>query len=116
MVSQTEKQRWTPDRSQYSTMSTDCLRNSFLVDGLFCADEICLVITDLDRAIVGGVVPLERDLTFEVPDELRACYFCERRELGIINLGGSGSVHVDGESINLDESECLYVGLGNRNI
>ena len=115
-MSQTENQRWTPDRSQYSTMSTDRLRSSFLVDGLFRADEICLVITDLDRAIVGGAVPLERDLTLEVPDELRASHFCQRRELGIINFGGSGSVHVDGELFNLDESECLYVGLDSREI
>ncbi len=49
-MSPTEKQRWTADRGQYSTISTDCLRDSFLVDGLFCADEICLVITNLDRA------------------------------------------------------------------
>jgi 4-deoxy-L-threo-5-hexosulose-uronate ketol-isomerase len=97
-------------------MSTDRLRSSFLVDGLFCADEICLVITDLDRAIVGGAIPLEQDLTLEVPDELRASYFCQRRELGIINLGGPGTVRVDGELIHLDESECLYVGLGSREI
>lgn len=115
-MSQTETQRWTPDRGQYSTLSTDRLRSSFLVESLFLADEIGLVITDLDRVVVGGVVPRERSLKLEAPDELRVSHFCQRRELGIFNVGGSGSVHVDGESFELDESECLYVGLGRQEV
>lgn len=97
-------------------MSTEGLRNSFLVDGLFRGGEICLMVTDLDRAIVGGASPLEQILSLETPDELRASYFCHRRELGMINIGGPGTVHVDDESIQLDESECLYVGLGSQQI
>ncbi len=88
--------RYCPDPLRAEAMSTEELRGSFLVDSLFAADRISLVFSDLDRAIVGPAVPATRALALEATPELRAGYFCERRELGVLNIGGPGKVTVDG--------------------
>lgn len=100
----------------YPSFTTEQLRNSYHLDGLFKAGELQLVYTDLDRAIVGSAVPTSAALVLEAGDQLRADYFCERRELGVINLGQAGTITVDGTSYEMANRECLYIGRGSKEI
>lgn len=97
-------------------MDTEQLRSNFLVASLFAPGRLELVYTDTDRAIVGSLVPTESPLRLAVDSELRANYFCERRELGILNIGGQGTVTVDGRGFSMDRLDCLYVGRGSREV
>lgn len=106
--------RHLPDPIRQDQMSTAELRASFLVDSLFVEDEVVLVWCDADRAVVGSAVPRRGPLTLDAPPELRAATFCERRELGLLNIGGAGSVHVDGTRYPLAHRDALYVGRGSR--
>jgi len=105
-----------PGIHEYPLLDTDSLRAGYLLEDLFLEGEIILVATDLDRAIVGSVVPLVSPLSLDAGPGMRADHFCERRELGILNLGGTGSVTVDGISHELAKLDCLYVGRGARDI
>jgi 4-deoxy-L-threo-5-hexosulose-uronate ketol-isomerase len=100
----------------YPNFCTEDLRDSYLLEGLFQTGELSLTYTDLDRAIIGSAVPTSEALVLEAGDQLRADYFCERRELGIINLGEAGSVTVDGTDYAMGKCECLYVGRGSKAI
>jgi 4-deoxy-L-threo-5-hexosulose-uronate ketol-isomerase len=106
------KVRYTPDPVRVDRMSSEELRASFLVDSLFAADSISLVYSDLDRAIVGSAVPATKTLSLGAAPELRAATFCERRELGVLNIGGPGTVTVDGVEHPLAGRDGLYVGRG----
>ena len=97
-------------------LDTEELRSRFLIDDLFVEGELVLSYCDIDRVIVGSACPTSTPLSLDAVDELRAAYFCERRELGIINIGESGGVIVDGESYSLANRECLYVGRGSKSI
>lgn len=112
----TQSHRWIPTPDQYPTMTTQQLRDQFLVEGLFEPDAIHLQITDLDRAIAGGAMPVNTELKLPIPEQLRADYFCQRRELGIINIGGAGTVTVDETQHKLNNKECLYVGRGSKQV
>ncbi|NWK55593.1 5-dehydro-4-deoxy-D-glucuronate isomerase [Verrucomicrobiaceae bacterium N1E253] len=95
---------------------TQQLRDSYILEDLFNINELQLVYTDLDRAIVGSAVPTDTPLTLKAGDQLRSDYFCQRRELGVINFGNKGSITVDGTSYPLEKLECLYVGKGSQTI
>lgn len=97
-------------------MTTDELRESFLVEQLMQADKITLVYSHYDRVIVGGVKPVNSAVTLETNEELKAEYFLERRELGIINVGGSGVVIADGVTYDVDKMSCLYLGKGTKDV
>ncbi len=97
-------------------MSSAELRASFLVDDLFKPGRLDLVWTDLDRAVLGSAVPLEQKLVLTAPPELRSAYFTERRELGVLNLGGAGAITVDGNRQVMAGSDGLYVGRGSEQI
>lgn len=94
---------------------TQQLREEFLIDDLMQEDEIVLVYSHYDRYIAGSAVPLS-DLRLETIDPLKAGYFLERREMGIINVGGSGSIVVDGVSHSLGFKDALYIGSGNKEV
>lgn len=96
-------------------MSTEELRQAFLVDRLFAPGEVRLVYTDLDRMIVGGVVPRE-EMRLNGSRELGTAYFTERREVGVINLGGLGTVRVGGKAFELERLDCLYIGCGEEDV
>lgn len=102
------------DPVRFPTMRSAELRSSFLADGLFEAGQTAFAYTDLDRAVVGGVMPAGGPLLLPNPAELRAEFFLERRELGVLNTGGAGVVVVDGESFPMEKLDCLYVGRGSR--
>ena len=104
------------DPVRYPRMTTQELRDSFLVESLYQPDAIKLTYVDLDRAVVGMAAPLASPLDLPTSPELRATYFTERRELGALNIGGSGIVHVNGTSYDLNNLDLLYIGRGNANV
>jgi 4-deoxy-L-threo-5-hexosulose-uronate ketol-isomerase len=108
--------RYAPDPIRFQHMTTTEARDDFLVERLFTKGEIDMVYSDVDRAIVGSAVPLEQSLELSSADEIRAAYFCERRELGVLNIGGDGAVKVDGEVYPLAKEDGLYIGRGSETI
>ena len=98
------------------TYDTDRLRHDFLIQDLFVADEIKTVYSQIDRIIVGAATPAKNTLTLEAGAELRAQYFLERREMGIINIGGSGTVTVDGKDYKFKYKDGMYIGMGAKEI
>lgn len=95
---------------------TDRLRKSFLMETVMSADEINLTYTLYDRMIYGGVMPVNQTLELTAFNELKAQHFLDRRELGIINVGGKGVVTVDGLEYEVDFKEALYVGCGKKEV
>ena len=95
---------------------TERLRNDFLIQNLFPADDFKLVYSQIDRIIVGGCMPVNKELTLEAGSELKAAYFLERREMGIINIGGKGTVTVDGKAYEFKYRDGMYVGMGAKEI
>jgi 4-deoxy-L-threo-5-hexosulose-uronate ketol-isomerase len=108
--------RLSPSQTEYLTLSTDQLHAAFLVESLFTSGVFELIYTDTDRAIIGSAVPTTSPLKLTAAAELRAAFFCERRELGILNIGGQGTVAVDGQQFEMAERDCLYVGRGSQNV
>ena len=104
------------DPIRYRTMTTDQLRETFLVTDLFQPGIIGLTYVDLDRTVIGSVVPLAEPLLLPTDDALKAAYFTERRELGILNIGSHGTVTVNGTPHALGKLDALYVGRGNREV
>lgn len=95
---------------------TERLRKSFLMERVMDADEINLTYTLYDRMIYGGVMPVNQALKLETFNELKAEHFLDRRELGVINIGGNGVVTVDGVEYFLNFKEALYVGCGKKEV
>jgi len=104
------------DAVRYPRMTAEELRAAFLVDKLFQPGRIDLAYVDLDRSVIGSAVPLKEPLTLQTDPDLRADYFTERRELGILNIGGAGAVKVNGVTYELGNLDALYVGRGNEHI
>src|SRR6478735_9554588 len=104
--------RFQQSPKEVSEMKTDELRSAFLIANLMQDDTISLVYSHYDRVIVGGAKPLHQKLFLEADKELRADYFLQRRELGIINVGGKGSITADNTSYQLNKLDCLYLGKG----
>ena len=95
---------------------TERLRKHFLVQNLFTEDHLSLIYTHIDRFIVGGAIPATKELILEPIDPLKAEYFLQRREMGIINIGGKGIVVVNDQNFELNFKEALYVGKGNKKV
>lgn len=95
---------------------TERLRKSFLMEKVMAADEINLTYTLYDRMIYGGIMPVKQTLKLETFNELKAEHFLDRRELGVINIGGNGVVTVDGVEYPLNFKEALYVGCGKKEV
>jgi 4-deoxy-L-threo-5-hexosulose-uronate ketol-isomerase len=108
--------RLMPSPREAAILDTEELRASFLLDELFVSGEVGLVYTDLDRAVVGSAIPTSTALDLGNDDALKAEFFCQRRELGILNIGSAGTVVVDGTSYEMGAHDCLYVGRGSREI
>ena len=92
------------------------LREEFLIQNLFVADEVKMVYSHIDRIITGAAVPVSKALSIDAGEELRAEYFLQRREMGIINIGGEGKVTVDGQSYVLRPRDGIYIGRGCKDI
>ena len=92
------------------------LREEFLIDDLFEPDEIKLVYSQIDRIITGSAVPVKEELHLTAGDELRAEYFLQRREMGVINIGGDGVIVIDGKKYDVDYKQGMYIGMGAKEI
>lgn len=95
---------------------TQTIRNRFLLDNLVADDEINLAYTHYERMIAGVAKPVSKTIDLPVYDNLRADYFLERREMGIINIGGAGKVIVDGQTFELKKLDCVYAGKGTKSV
>ena len=108
--------RYSPDPSRFCRMTTQEVRDSFLVESLFRPDEMEFIYSDVDRAITGSAVPVKKALTLGSAPQLRAEYFCQRRELGVLNIGQAGTVTVDGQAFKMTPLDALYIGRGVKEI
>ena len=104
------------DPVRFPRMTSAELRETFLLQELFRPGALDLSYVDLDRAIIGSAVPVGGPLLLEAPPEIRSSYFCERRELGVLNIGGAGRVTVDAVEHPLGKLDALYVGRGSITI
>ena len=95
---------------------TERMRRDFLIENVFTANEVNMVYSMYDRMVVGGAMPVGEALPLEAIDPLKAPYFLTRREIGIFNVGGAGTVRVGDESFHLDFKEALYLGSGEREV
>lgn len=103
-----------PDDAKH--YDTDRLRKDFLVTNIMSPGDINMVYSMNDRFILGGAVPAGQALRLEAIDPLKARHFCDRRELGIINVGGDGTVQVDGKAYPMKYKDALYIGAGTKDI
>ena len=102
--------------AETAQMNTQQLRENFLVASLFQEDTLKLVYSHYDRVIIGGVKPVNKTISLPNEAELRAKFFLERRELGIINVGGTAVVKADGKEYTLNKLDCLYLGKGTKDV
>ncbi|HEN3281593.1 TPA: 5-dehydro-4-deoxy-D-glucuronate isomerase [Yersinia enterocolitica] len=99
-------------------LDTAGLRREFLIENIFVSDEYTMTYSHIDRIIVGGILPVEKTVSIgdEVGKQLGVSYFLERRELGVINIGGPGLITVDGQVYEIGNEEALYVGKGAKEV
>jgi len=95
---------------------TQRIRDEFLVENVMEADKINLIYSFYDRMMIGGAVPVDTPLTLETVDQLKSEYFLERRELGMINVGGAGRVTTENGTFVLQYKEALYLGCGTQQV
>jgi 4-deoxy-L-threo-5-hexosulose-uronate ketol-isomerase len=110
--------RYATNPSEAKKYSTKQLRENYLVERLFTNGELNMLYSHEDRMVIGGAVPTKEplDLNAFAKDSLKTGYFLERREIGIINIGAEGSVIVENETFTLNKKDCLYIGLGKRDV
>lgn len=104
------------DLRSYARQTTDELRSAFMAAGLFRPGKVTLKYWETERTVLGGAMPTRARIVLPAEKEVASAHFCERRELGVINTGGPGSVEVDGQTYELGTLDCLYVGRGARSV
>ena len=107
--------RYTVGKNEYKRMTTQEMRDAFLVD-LFEDGKLNLLYTEVERSIIGAAVPTGEALTLEAGKELAADYFCQRREVGVLNIGATGVITVDGTEYTIENGEVLYIGRGSKEV
>lgn len=111
------ERRYASHPREVKQFDTERLREEFHIPVLFTPDQLELVLTHEDRLIIGGAHPVSREIKLDTDvKELGVGFFLERREIGIINVGGKGIVTVEGKDYALDHKECLFVGMGNQEV
>lgn len=109
--------RYASHPNEVKKFDTKRLREEFLIEDLFTKDELVTVYSHVDRYIVGSAVPVTEDIKLEVPlKDIGTDFFLARREVGIINIGGHGTVSADGVRYEVGAKECLYIGLGVKEV
>lgn len=103
-----------PEDSKHYT--TEELRRHYLIDKVFVKDDISLTYSHQDRMIAGGAMPVDKELSLGSTKELGTEFFLERREMGVINVGGKGTLVLDGKEYALDFKDGIYIGMGTREI
>lgn len=104
------KTRYTHSPDDIVHYSTEQLRKEFLVESIFVPGEVELTYTHNDRMIFGGVMPTEEPLSIQLSSELGVSYFLERRELGVINIGGPGTIVIEGNEESMKKQDGYYIG------
>lgn len=108
--------RYSADIVRYKTMTNAELRETFVIDNLFTPDVVPITYSDIDRGVIGSAVPVSKTLTVPKHKDLASDYFAQRREVGIINIGGPGMISVDGTEYPMDNMDSLYVGRGSKDL
>jgi 4-deoxy-L-threo-5-hexosulose-uronate ketol-isomerase len=108
--------RYAVHPEHFKSMDTDTVRRQMLIQGLFEKGSLKMLYSHVDRIIVGGVCPVDNAVPLPVTKALGTEYFLERREMGIFNVGSSGIVLVDGKEYILENKDCLYIGMGSKEI
>lgn len=108
--------RFQSSTKETKAMDTKELRENFLIEKLVQKDILTLVYSHYDRVIVGGVSPVDKKVQLENEEELKADFFLQRRELGIVNLGGAGTIEADGKAYELGKLDCLYIGKDTKSV
>lgn len=108
--------RYATHPKDFTGYDTSRIREEFLIETIFSQDQINLVYSMYDRYIVGGAHPVEMPVELETIDPIKADHFLHRRELGVINVGGTGRVVVDGQAYVLNCKDALYVGMGDKKV
>lgn len=104
------------DIRSYKDMRNDELREAFVTQPLFAAGQINMTYTDVDRGLVAGIMPTDSAISLPTHKELAADYFCQRREAGVINIGGAGSITVDGETFAMANKDSLYIAKESKDV
>ena len=107
---------YTPDPVRFLRMTTDEIRDAFLMNDLFQPDKVSLLYSDVDRTVVGSIVPVKGPLSPTASKELASAYFAERREIGILNIGAKGIINVDDTKYSMENKDALYIGRGSERI
>jgi 4-deoxy-L-threo-5-hexosulose-uronate ketol-isomerase len=108
--------RYASHPDDFKGYGTEKIRKEFLIENLFIKDEISLVYSMYDRFIVGGAMPVERNLKLDTATELKAENFLDRREMGIINVGGEAEISADGVVYKIGFKEALFLGKGTKDV
>jgi 4-deoxy-L-threo-5-hexosulose-uronate ketol-isomerase len=106
------KLRPSTDREGLRRMTAEDIRDTFVIDDLFQPGQVSMTYVEVDRAVVGSAAPLAAPLPLPTDRRLASTHFCERRELGVINIGGRGWIELDGARHDLENLDSLYVGRG----
>lgn len=109
-------QRYESSPNEVEMMNTDDLRDNFLVEDLFEVENSHFLYSHYDRMVIGGIMPGKSIIKLDNFEALKSDYFLERREVGIINIGGSGEIVADNETFSLDKLSCLYLGKGTKDV
>ncbi|MBK7133996.1 MAG: 5-dehydro-4-deoxy-D-glucuronate isomerase [Bacteroidales bacterium] len=108
--------RYASNPADFRSYDTTRIRKEFLIEKVFIPDEISLVYSLYDRYMVGGAMPVKKALKLESPDELKSEQFLDRREMGIINIGGDAEIDTAGKKYKLGHKEALYLGMGTLDV
>jgi 4-deoxy-L-threo-5-hexosulose-uronate ketol-isomerase len=110
------EERFQNSPGEVKTMSTEQLKEAFAITNLMQNDKLHFIYSHYDRMITGGTVPVNETISLGSYDQLKSEYFLQRREMGIINVGASGKIVADGINYDLDNLDCLYLGVGIKNV
>jgi len=110
------QQRYHNSSNEVKGMNTSELREHFLVEEMMKPGKLCFTYSHYDRVIIGGAMPYAEALQLKNLAMLKAQFFLERREMGVINVGGAGAIKVDGIQYDLEKKDCLYIGRGSREV
>jgi 4-deoxy-L-threo-5-hexosulose-uronate ketol-isomerase len=108
--------RYAVHPAQFAAMNTQSIREHFLVETIFVRTTIQHTYSHFDRMIIGGAMPVHSTLKLEPIPELRAEFYLQRREMGIINVGAPGIIKADGVAFELDNKDALYLGRGVKDV
>lgn len=108
--------RYSADVVRYKRMTSSELRESYVVDNLFTPDVVPLTYSDIDRGVIGSAVPVTKALGLPIHKELACDYFTQRREIGVLNIGGPGRIIVNKDVYKLNFEDALYIGRGNEDV